>query len=160
MRLLDRLFGALEYPLDYLLPSAAWIAACAAALLGLWLWARRRGIERRSTAAVLALAAALINALVWTISVATRSTVEGGPAAWLSVVEGPFSAARAWLDAALWNTVGVLPAVEPSELFRGYSSWNGHWSVLVARLLNECAAIALAVFALAIAAAAWRAARK
>ena len=160
MRLLDRLFGGLDYPLDLLMPSAVWLAISSALFALIYRWAGARGVTRRRGAIDLALTIALADALVWLAGVVLRIYQEAGVTTWQAQAEAPFSALRSAINAALWNTVGVDAAVEPATLFLGYSSWNGHWTVLVARLLNECAAIALAVFSLAIAVALWRSARR
>lgn len=160
MRLLDRLFGGLDYPLDLLIPSAIWLAISIALFIVIYRWAGARGISGRRGAIDLALVIALANALVWLAGVVLRIYQDAGVTAWQAQVEAPFSALRIWLGAALWQVVGVDPAVEPAHLFRGYSSWNGHWTVLAARTLNEAAALALAVFTTAIAVGSWRSARR
>jgi hypothetical protein len=147
MRLLDRLFGHLAYPFDVLVPSALWLAACLALLVLAW---RRRPVR-------LALAAVLLNMSGWAFGFGMRMLGDGAMPAWAQWLEAPFLLVRAALGEILWQTVGVMAAPAPAMLFRGYSSWNGHGSVLLAALLNESALIVLVLGAIA---AAWRAARK
>jgi hypothetical protein len=159
MRPLDRLFGALPYPYDLLLPSAAWLALCAAALFGLARLMRRRGSSAfpRALRAGLWLAAA--DVALWLGVVGARALHEGASPPWLAALEAPLAAARSAADTMLWDAVGVGAAVQPRLMFRGYSSWDGWPSVLAASVLNEAALVALATTA-AICCAAWLAPRR
>ena len=153
MRPLDRLFGHLAYPLDALVPSALWLLVAGALLVTAY--RRRRG--GAAVAAVLV----LLNAIGWTFGFGMRMLGDGAVSAWVLAIEAPFAAARAVVRETLWQGVGVIATPDPASLFRGYSSWNGHWSVLLAGMLNESAALALAATTVAlIAAAAGRGARR
>jgi hypothetical protein len=159
MRPLDRLFGALPYPYDVLLPSAAWLALFAAAMLGLFRLLRRRGAAAPLRPLRVGLWFALADAALWSAVVATRALHEGASPPWLAAIEAPLAALRGALDAVLWNALGVSAAVEPAQLYRGYSSWTGSTTVLLASLLNEAAFLAL-LAAAASACAAWQAPRR
>jgi len=156
MRPLDRLFGAAAYPLDVLLPSAIWLALCAAALFGIAALMRRRGAPA-SRAVSIGLWFGIANSALYLGVVAVRALHEGRSPPWLAALEAPLSAFRGALDTVLWNAIGVSAAVEIELLFRGYSSWDGGTTVAAAYLLNEAALVALIV-AGAIGAATYRAA--
>jgi hypothetical protein len=152
MRPLDRLFGHLAYPLDVLVPSALWLLVAGALLAA--------ACRRRRAAAAFSAVLALLNVIGWSFGFGMRMLADGAVTPWVAAVEAPFGALRAAVREALWQAVGVMAAPDPAWLFRGYSSWNGHWSVLLAGLLNESAALALAATGVTlIAAAAGRAAR-
>jgi hypothetical protein len=159
MRPLDRLFGALPYPYDVLLPSASWLALCAAAMVALFLLLRRRGAAAPLRPLRVGMWVALVDAALWVGVVAGRALHEGGSPSWLAAIEAPLAAVRGALDTVMWNALGVSAAVEPAQLFRGYSSWTGSTVVLLAALLNEAAFLAL-LAAAATGCAAWRASRR
>ena len=158
MRPLDRLFATLDYPYDALLPSAAWLALCAAAIAGMALALRRRGHPAPVRALRPALWIALGDMAAWLAIFAARILNDGDSPMWLLPLEAPYAASRELIDWLLWNVVGVSGAIDPNQLFRGYMHWDGSLPVLAAALLNEAAFIALA--AGAVICAAWRAPRK
>jgi hypothetical protein len=145
VRPLDRLFGAFDYPLDVLLPSACWLALSAAVLAGAAVLARRHDSAWTPRALRIGLWAGAADAALWLGMVGARALHGGALPPWLAAPEALLSAARSALDTALWYAVGVGGAVQPDQLFRGYSSWTGPWTVLMAALFNEVALVTLAV---------------
>ena len=143
MRPLDRLFGSLYYPLDVLLPSACWLALSAAVLGAAALLARGRDSACARGALRFGMWAGLADAVLWLGLVGARALYDGALPPWLAAPDAALSAARGALGAGLWYAVGVDGAVQPDQLFRGYSSWTGPPTVLMAALLNEVAAVAL-----------------
>jgi hypothetical protein len=151
---LDRLFATLSYPWDVLLPSAVWLAICAAALAGMALLLRRRGHPAPVRALRPALWIAIGDMLVWLAIFVGRTLNEGPSPIWLIPLEAPYAVARHAIDALLWYVVGVSGAIDHDQLFRGFMHWDGSLPVLTAALLNEAAFIALA--AGAVICARWR----
>jgi hypothetical protein len=158
MRPLDRLFATLPHPGDVLLPSAVWIALCAALLAGMAALLRRRGHPAPRRALRVALWFGLADMALWLGIFLARTLNDGDLPRWLGVIEAPYGVARSVIDALLWYVIGVSGSIDPVQLFRGYSHWDGSPPVLVAALLNEAAFVSLA--ACGVICAAWRAPRK
>jgi|SRR5688572_18093217 hypothetical protein len=158
MQPLDRLFATLNYPWDVLVPSAVWLAFCAAATAGLVLLLRRRGHPAPRRALRVGLWLGLADMALWVGLFLARTLNEGAPVAWLAFVSVPYAYARGAIDALLWEVVGVSAAIDHEQLFRGFMHWDGRPLVLLAALLNEAAFVTVA--AGGVICAAWRSPRK
>ena len=158
MQPLDRLFEALPYPYDVLLPSAVWLSLCAAALALMPALLRWRGHPAPLHALRVAEWCGLADMALWLALFLARTFNDGVVSLLLSLVATPYAVARGAIDAVLWYVVGVSAAIDPEQLFRGYSHWDGTGPVLLAALLNEAAFVA--VVAGGAICAAWRSPRK
>src|SRR5688572_4677357 len=106
MQPLDRLFATLNYPWDALLPSAVWLALCAAALAGMAALLRWRGHPAPYRVLRPALWLGLGDMAVWLTIFVVRTLNEGDTPMWFIPVEAPYAAARETMDALLWSLVG------------------------------------------------------
>lgn len=133
LRLLDRAFGSLAYPLDRLVPAAVWIAG---SILVMFLVVRRASRRPLRLTAYCALAYVLL----WWLLLAIYALAPAVAQAF----DAPLSLLRQGLAWVLWNIVGVEGSPAPQALF-GWPHQDQDWRLTVAGLANESVLVGLIV---------------